>query len=158
MFVIGARVHNTNFQPAGQSAGAFRFRNHGQCANKATNIQDIVTDGAFVHGVHALLIELFSCDKILVGQHKVTIISFQRSVGCSLKLTNNATRLFKVQSVESRHGCLILLHNAFVICILSAKQDTVFVHLYFAATREEQEASTVSQRVGKRREEVGLRW
>ena len=156
VFIVGARVHNTDFQPARQSAGALRFCDHGQCANKTTNIQNIVTDSALVDGIHALLVEFLCCDKILVRQHEITIVSLQCGIGCSLKLTNNATRLFKIQSVEAGHGCFVLLHDTFIVCVLSTKQDTILVHLDFASAREEQETCTVGQGVCEGREEVGF--
>ena len=158
MFICGARINNTNLQPPSQRAGALGIGNDSQCSYKASNIKDVVSNCALMDSIHTLLIELFCNSKVLFGKHVVVTVGLQCCFRRSFKLSDDTTGLFEMQSVKTRHGSLILLHDTLVVCVLSAEQDTVLVHLNFTSTREEQEASTVSQRVGKRREEVGLRW
>ena len=158
MFVCGARINNANFQPTRQKTSALRVCDNSQRTDKATNVQNRIGNNTIMHRVHATLVEFFCSNKILVGQNKIIVVCFQSRVGGGLKLTNNTARLLKMQSVEARQGSLVLLHDAFVIGVLGAKQNAILVHLYFTTTREEQKTRSVSQRVGKRREEVAFRW
>ena len=158
LFISRAGIDDANLQPARQGASAFRIRHHGQRTDKTTNVQDSIGNSAIMNSVHAVLVELFCCNEILVRQNIVIVISLQGGVGSSLELANNTTRLFKVQRIETRQGCFVLLHDALIVSVLSTKQDTVLMHLHFTTAGEEQETSAVSQGVCKRREEVGLRW